>query len=40
MKVSRTTLALLAAGVLSLPAFGQTKADFDEMRQEIARLRQ
>ncbi len=40
MKVSTTTLALLAAGVLSLPAFGQTKADFDEMRQEIARLRQ
>ena len=40
MKVSVTTLALLAAGVLSLPAFGQTKADFDELRQEIARLRQ
>lgn len=40
MKVSATTLALLAAGLLSLPAFGQTKADFDEMRQEIARLRQ
>lgn len=40
MKVSTTTLALLAAGVLSLPAFGQTKADFDEMRQEIQRLRQ
>ncbi len=39
MKVSATTLALLAAGVLSLPAFGQTKADFDELRQEIARLR-
>jgi len=40
MRISTTTLALLAAGVLSLPAFGQTKADFDEMRQEIARLRQ
>ncbi len=40
MKLSATTLALLAAGVLSLPAFGQTKADFDELRQEIARLRQ
>ena len=40
MKVSATTLALLAAGVLSLPAFGQTKADFDEMRVEIQRLRQ
>ena len=40
MKVSATTLALLAAGVLSLPAFGQTKADFDEMRLEIQRLRQ
>lgn len=40
MKKSATTLALLAAGVLSLPAFGQTKADFDEMRQELQRLRQ
>jgi hypothetical protein len=40
MKISATTLALLAAGVLSMPAFGQTKADFDEMRQEIQRLRQ
>ncbi len=40
MKVTATTLALLAAGVLSLPAFGQTKADFDEMRLEIQRLRQ
>ncbi len=40
MKVSATTLSLLAAGVLSLPAFGQTKADFDEMRLEIQRLRQ
>ncbi|MFZ4479280.1 MAG: DcaP family trimeric outer membrane transporter [Rhodoferax sp.] len=40
MRVSSTTLALLAAGVLSLPAFGQSKADFDEMRQEIKRLRE
>ena len=40
MKVSASTLALLTAGVLSLPAFGQTKADFDEMRLEIQRLRQ
>lgn len=40
MKISTLSLALVAVGVLSLPAFGQTKADFDEMRQEIARLRQ
>lgn len=40
MKRTATTLALLAAGVLSLPAVAQTKADFDEMRQEIQRLRE
>lgn len=40
MKKSAITLVMLAAGVLSVPAFGQTKADFDEMRQEMQRLRQ
>lgn len=40
MKVSATTLALIAAGFVSMPVLAQTKADFDEMRAELQRLRQ
>jgi len=40
MKRTTLTLALLASGLTSPLAFSQTKADFDELRQEVLRLRQ
>jgi hypothetical protein len=40
MKRSAITLMLLASGTLSLPAVAQTRSDFEELRQEVLRLRQ
>ena len=40
MKRSALTLALLAAAVTSLPAVAQTAKDFEELRNEVLRLRQ
>lgn len=40
MKRSTLTLALLAAAVTSLPAAAQTAKDFEELRNEVMRLRQ
>jgi hypothetical protein len=40
MKRTPIALALLAAGMLSLPALAQTRAELDELRQELQRLRQ
>lgn len=39
MKRSALTLALLAAAVTSLPAVAQTAKDFEELRNEVMRLR-
>ena len=40
MKKPLITLMLLATGAISLQATAQTKAEFDELRQEVMRLRQ
>lgn len=40
MKRSAITLMLLASGTLSLPALAQTPKDFEELRQDLLRLRQ
>lgn len=40
MKKTAITLSMLAAGLLSMPALAQTRAEFDELRQELLRLRQ
>ena len=39
MKRSALTLALLAAAVTSLPAMAQSAKDFEELRNEVLRLR-